>query len=210
MASNLRDIELLVADEPCHENYRTFARQLFGPAARRIGWNARAGEGHLDALLRSTVLSQAGGYGDEDLLGQATERFQGYLADASTLPPDLRGVVFSLAAQAGDDATYDQLWDLERETDLQEEKIRLLLAVARFNQPDLLRETLRRTLTDDVRSQDTISVITAVAANLKGRHLAWQFVQDNWGEFDRRYGSGRLRPDAAGIRLRKLHRRRQD
>ena len=190
LASNLRDIELLVADEPCHENYRTFARQLFGPAARRIGWNARAGEGHLDALLRSTVLSQAGGYGDEELLGQATERFQGYLADASTLPPDLRGVVFSLAAQAGDQQTYDQLWDLERQTDLQEEKIRLLLAVARFNQPDLLRETLRRTLTDDVRSQDTISVITAVAANLKGRHLAWQFVQDNWGEFDRRYGSG--------------------
>ena len=115
LASNLRDIELLVADEPCHENYRTFARQLFGPAARRIGWNARAGEGHLDALLRSTVLSQAGGYGDEELLGQATERFQGYLADASTLPPDLRGVVFSLAAQAGDQQTYDQLWDLERD-----------------------------------------------------------------------------------------------
>ena len=53
-----------------------------------------------------------------------------------------------------------------------------------------MQETLRRALTDDVRSQDTISVITAVAGNLKGRHLAWQFVQDNWGEFDRRYGDG--------------------
>ena len=190
LASNLRDIELLVAEEPCHENFRAFARNLFGPAARRIGWDAREGEGHLDALLRSTVLSQAGGYGDEELLGQATERFQGYLADASTLPPDLRGVVFSLAAQAGNEQTYEQLWDLERKADLQEEKIRLLLSVARFTQPELLDETLRRTLTDDVRSQDTISVVTAVAANLKGRHLAWQFVQDNWAEFDRRYGSG--------------------
>ncbi len=190
LASNLRDIELLVAEEPCHQNFRAFARKLFGPAARRIGWDAQEGEGHLDALLRSTVLSQAGGYGDEELLGQATERFQRYLADSSTLPPDLRGVVFSLAAQAGDQQTYDQLWDLERKAELQEEKIRLMLAVARFTQPELLQETLRRTLTDDVRSQDTITVVTAVAANLRGRHLAWQFVQDNWAEFDRRYGSG--------------------
>ena len=41
-----------------------------------------------------------------------------------------------------------------------------------------------------MRSQDTISVVTAVAANVKGRDLAWQFVKDNWAEFDRRYGGG--------------------
>ena len=190
LASNLRDIELLVADEPCHENFRSFARDLFGPAARRIGWDAREGEGHLDALLRSTVLSQAGGYGDEEMLNQATTRLQGYLQDASSVHPDLRGVVYGLSAVAGDDDTYNLLWDLERKADLQEEKIRLLLALSRFNQAELLQETLRRTLTDDVRSQDTISVVTAVAANLKGRQPAWQFVQDNWDEFDRRYGSG--------------------
>ena len=190
LASNLRDIELLAVDEPCYENFRSFARDLFGPAARRIGWEARSGEGHLDALLRSTVLSQAGAYGDDEVLDQATARYQAYLKNASALPPDLRGVVFSLSAQAGDEDTYNQLWELERQTDLQEEKIRLLLALARFTQPELLQETLRRTLTEDVRSQDTVTLVTAVAANLRGRHLAWQFVQDNWDEFDRRYGGG--------------------
>ena len=190
LASNLRDIELLVADEPCHESFRSFARDLFGPAARRIGWDAQEGEGHLDALLRSTVLSQAGGYGDEEMLSQATARLRTYLQDSSSVHPDLRGVVYGLAAVAGDDDTYNLLWDLERKADLQEEKIRLLLALSRFSQQELLQETLRRTLTDDVRSQDTISVVTAVAANLNGRQPAWQFVQDNWEEFDRRYGSG--------------------
>ena len=190
LASNLRDIELLVADEPCHENFRSFARNLFGPAARRIGWEARDGEGHLDALLRSTVLSQAGSYGDPEFLGQATERFDAYVKDAASLHPDLRGLVFSLAAQGGDEETYSRLWELEKKTDLQEEKIRLLLALGRFTQPELLQETLRRALTDDVRSQDTIMVITAVAANLRGRQSAWQFVKDNWAEFDRRYGDG--------------------
>lgn len=190
LASNLRDIELLVAEEPCYENYRAFARDLFRPAALRCGWDAQAGEGHLDALLRSTVISQAGSYGDAEFLAQAGERFAAYLKDPAGLHPDLRGVVFSLAAQAGDAETYGQLWQLYEETDLQEEKIRLVLATARFTQPELLQETLRRSLTDAVRSQDTITVITAVAANLQGRHLAWQFVQDNWPEFDRRYGDG--------------------
>ena len=190
LASNLRDIELLVADEPYHENFRSFARNLFGPAARRIGWEARDGEGHLDALLRSTVLSQAGSYGDPEFLSQARERFDTYVKDASSLHPDLRGLVFSLAAQGGDEETYSRLWELEKKADLQEEKIRLLLALGRFTQPELLQETLRRALTDDVRSQDTIMVITAVAANLRGRQPAWQFVKDNWAEFDRRYGDG--------------------
>ena len=32
--------------------------------------------------------------------------------------------------------------------------------------------------------------MAGVAANPKGRDLAWEFVKDNWAEFDRRYGGG--------------------
>ena len=104
--------------------------------------------------------------------------------------PDLRGVVFSLAAQAGDRAVYDHLWELEKETELQEEKMRLLMALARFEDQGLLAETLERSLTSDVRLQDTISVVSSVAANPRGRRLAWDFLKSNWPEFDRRYGAG--------------------
>jgi len=99
-------------------------------------------------------------------------------------------VAFSLAGQTGDRTTYDQLLELERNATLQEEKIRLLMALTRFNQPELLQETLERSISNDVRSQDTITMVTGVAANLKGRDLAWKFVKDNWPEFDRRYGGG--------------------
>ncbi|SVC22565.1 uncharacterized protein METZ01_LOCUS275419, partial [marine metagenome] len=57
LASNLRDIEQLISNEAVHPAYQGFARELFGPAARKIGWDPKSGEGHLDALLRSTVLS---------------------------------------------------------------------------------------------------------------------------------------------------------
>ena len=190
LATNLREIEGLIAEEPYLESYRAFGRRLFGPAAQRSGWEARASEGHLDSLLRSTVLSQAGVYGDPDVIAQAQGQFEAYQADPANVRPDLRGVVFSLVAQEGDRALYDRIWELERGAELHEEKIRLLMSLARFQQADLLQETLARALSDDVRLQDTIFVISAVAANHKGRTLAWEFLKEQWGEFDRRYGSG--------------------
>ena len=190
LASNLRDIEQLISDEAIHPAYQGFAREIFGPAARKIGWEPKSGEGHLDALLRSTVLSQAGSYHDPDVTAQATERFQKYLQDRETLAPDLRGVVFALAAQSGGKDVYDQIWGLEGETDLAEEKIRLLMSLTRFQQPELLNSTLADSLSAKVRSQDCVTLVAGVAANPKGRDLAWEFVKDNWAEFDRRYGGG--------------------
>ncbi len=190
LASNLRDIEQLISDEAIHPAYQGFAREIFGPAARKIGWEPKSGEGHLDALLRSTVLSQAGSYHDPDVTAQASERFQKYLQDRETLAPDLRGVVFAMAAQSGGKDVYDQIWGLEGETDLAEEKIRLLMSLTRFQQPELLNSTLADSLSAKVRSQDSITLVAGVAANPKGRDLAWEFVKDNWAEFDRRYGGG--------------------
>ena len=190
LATNLREIESLIADEPYLDAYHAFGRRLFGPAAQRSGWEARPGEGHLDSLTRSTVMSQAGVYGDPDTIAQAQELFEAYQADSGNVRPDLRGVVFSLVAQSGDRAVYDRMWDLERAAELHEEKIRFLISMARFQQEELLRETLDRSLTDDVRLQDTIFVVAAVAANNKGRSLAWDFLKEQWDEFDRRYGGG--------------------
>ena len=190
LASNLRDIEQLISDEAIHPAYQGFAREIFGPAARKIGWEPKSGEGHLDALLRSTVLSQAGSYHDPDVTAQASERFQKYLQDRETLAPNLRGVVFALAAQSGGKDVYDQIWGLEGETDLAEEKIRLLMSLTRFQRPELLNSTLADSLSAKVRSQDCVTLVAGVAANPKGRDLAWEFVKDNWAEFDRRYGGG--------------------
>ena len=190
LSSNLRDIEVLLTGQPDFQRYQNFARAVFKPAADRIGWEARAGEGHLDALLRSIVLSQAGSYGDQEVLDQAKDQFQRYIADRTAVRPDIRGVVLSLTAQAGDRAVYDQLWKLEKEAELQEEKIRLLMSLTRFDDRGLLTESLERSLSSDVRLQDTISVISGVAANPQGRKLAWEFIKDNWPELDQRYGAG--------------------
>ena len=190
LANNLRNVEALLTGNPARDAFRIFCRDLFAPAARRSGWEPQPGEGHLDALLRSTVLGQAGHYGDILVLNGANTRFLQYLASQESLHPDLRAMVFGLAGQTGDRLRYDQLWELEKEASLQEEKERLLGALTRFSQPELLQDALEKSLSSDVRSQNTIQVVIGVASNLRGRELAWEFVKSNWPEFDRRYGDG--------------------
>ena len=190
LAANLGGLDNLLSDEPYHPAFESFARHIFKPAGQRLGWDVRPGDGHRDALLRGTLLTELGGYGDKDTLGEAAARFAGYLQDESSVHPDIRDVVFDLAAKTGDRSTYDSIWELYTRADMEEEKVRFLGALSRFEDSDLLSETLDRSLSQEVRLHNTVRVVTAVASNRHGRDLAWEFLKDNWAELDRRYGEG--------------------
>ncbi|MSQ14321.1 MAG: M1 family peptidase [Dehalococcoidia bacterium] len=190
LSANLGGIEIMILKEASLPDFDKLGRSIFRKIAEKVGWDPKPNEGHLDSLRRSIVLGQAGWYGDPKVVAEAKGRFQRYLTDPSSLHPDLRGVVLGLAGQTGDKSTYDTISELEKRTELQEEKLRLLRALARFPQPELLRRTLEYSLSANVRSQDTITVVTSVAGNRIGRDMAWEFVKNNWDEFDRRYGKG--------------------
>jgi len=190
LAANLNSLDNLLSDEEFHPRFQVFARGIFRPIGERMGWDARPDEGHRDALLRSTALQELGHFEDEETLAEARRRFEAYVDDPSSLHPDTRGAAFVMAAQRGDGAMYDLMWELESSATLHEEKIRFLFALSSYRQQNLLQQTLDRSLGPDVRSQDTIRVVVAVGTNRLGRGLAWEFLKDNWDEFDRRYGKG--------------------
>ncbi|MDX1534133.1 MAG: M1 family metallopeptidase [Thermoplasmata archaeon] len=191
MAANLRSFEILIADEPYLPEFQGYVRRLFRSRAEHLGWDARPDEGHLDALMRSAVLGRLAVVEDPETLAEGLRRFEAYRDDPTALSPDLKEVVYPIAGQEGDEATYEALWDLERAADLNEEKLRLLTAVTRPKSPDLLRRSLERSLQEDeVRIQDTPFVIVGLAGNRFGRDLAWDFVRENWAELDRRYSKG--------------------
>ena len=190
VSANFGKIDLLVADEPYYENFAGMMRSVYGPAGERVGWEAQPGERELDALMRSTILGQLGKYDDEATLDTAASLFDRYTDEPAEVHPDIRGVVFNLAAQQGDASTYQATWDLYDRAALEEEKMRLLMALGSFRDTALLGETLERSLSDRVRYHDTIQVVSGVAANRLGRDMAWDFVKDNWEEFSRRYSDG--------------------
>ena len=190
ISTNFGKIDLLVTDEPYFDRFAAMMRAIYGPASERVGWEARPGERELDALMRSTILGQLGKYDDEATLDTAASLFEHYADDPAGVHPDIRNVVFNLAAKRGDESTYRAIWDLYDGASLEEEKMRLLMALGSFRNSELLSETLDRALSDRVRYHDTIQVVAGVAANRMGRDMAWDFVKENWDEFSRRYSDG--------------------
>ena len=190
LSSNLGGLDNLLSDESFYGNFQAFSRSIFQQVAEKVGWDAKPDETNMDALLRSTVLNHVGGNDDENALREAAARFAAYADDPSGVSPDIRGIVFRLAAKRGGRPEYDAMWQLRADTPLQEEKVRFLFGLTSFEDKALLEETLNRSLGDEVRVHDTVSVITLVAGNTQGRDLAWQFLKDNWPELDRRYGEG--------------------
>ena len=191
LAACLNALDNLLADEDFHAGYQAFGRRVFAPIGERVGWDAKPGEGHRAALMRSTALGQLGNFEHEDTLAEARRRFEGYAESPASLSADLRAAAFSMAARRGDGDLYERLWEMEIREPLQEEKMRLLNALCAFGDRSLLVRTLDRSLDEEyVRSQDAIRVLVSVAMNRAGRDLAWDFLKDNWTELDRRYGEG--------------------
>ena len=191
LAGNLGHLEMILAREPYYPRLQSFGRELLRSIADEVGWEAKPGEGHLQALLRSTVLGRLGAFGEDELLQEAQRRFHRFLKEPSSLSPDLKGVVYSLAARSGDGDTFETFRRLALEADLQEEKLRLLGAMARFHDQDLMTKALELSLSPEVRSQDTVTLVSSVAGNPGGgRDLAWDFIKNNWAELDQRYGAG--------------------
>ena len=190
VTSHLSALNSLLEGEGCHEGYRSWARDLLRPVCGRVGWIPRPTDGHLAALLRGNVLLAAGRAGDTGALTQARSLFERCSQDPSSVPADLRRVIYVLTAVTGDRDTYDAMWAMHSGAELQEEKVRLLTALTQFSDPELASETLARSLSDRVRSHEAIGVIVRTGATAMGRDLAWQFMRENWAEIDRRYGEG--------------------
>ena len=191
LASNLRGLHSLLWDDASAGAFEAFARDRFAPAAARAGWDAKEGEGHLDALFRSIALGQAGAYGDPAVLAEARRRFAAFTDHEAPIHPDVRGVVFSLAAQEGEQPVYDALWGAYHKAEMHEERVRILRALTQVRRTDLLSDLLAKAMDPDiVRAQDTVIVLIQASVNRQGRDMAWEFVKDNWAELDRRYGKG--------------------
>lgn len=61
---------------------------------RRLGWETKQGESHLDAMLRGEILTALAVFGHEETQKEASRRFHAFLEDRSTplLLPDIRRV----------------------------------------------------------------------------------------------------------------------
>ncbi|XP_062097259.1 aminopeptidase M1-like isoform X2 [Humulus lupulus] len=173
------------------DTIKDFFINLFRNAAQTLGWQPKDGESHLDAMLRGEILTVLAVFGDDQTLLEASRRFNEFLNDRNTplLPSDLRKAAYVAVMQrtsAANRLGYESLLRIYRESDLSQEKIRVLSSLTSCPDPSIVLEALDFSLTSEVRTQDVVLVLNV---SKEGRETAWKWLKDNWEHISNTWGS---------------------
>ncbi|WP_091976695.1 MULTISPECIES: M1 family metallopeptidase [Bradyrhizobium] len=165
------------AERPAVQRY---ARATLRPVFDRLGWEGSGSGDDDNTLLRASLISVLGEFGDEEIIAEAKRRFAGFLQDPKSLPAALRDAVTHIVGITADRATYDTLLALARKSTVTNERLRYYFAAAGARDASLARATLALALTDEVPGTIVTGLINSVAASGEQPDLAWDFLQKNY------------------------------
>ena len=188
--ANLKSIGHQLSNTTHEKAYKSFIVSLLGLIRLKVNWEPSSSDKHLDMILRTTVLNALGENGDVNAISKANQIFQEYCNTGKIIDPNIKSTVYSLITKEGGQDIYDKLWQLQKDSELEEERVRILRSMTCFNDKTLLQRLLEKSLSDEIRYHNTIGIVVGIGNNPSGEELAWDFLKTNWGEFNRRYGEG--------------------
>jgi puromycin-sensitive aminopeptidase len=177
-----------LVEDAAEPAFQRFTADFFRPHFTALGWDAKPAESADDRLRRATAISALGELaGAADVIDEAQRRLQHYLADPSSVDPNLASAVVGIAARAGDAALYQRYLEHKRAAaNDPEEEQRFLFGLTAFEHPELVQRSLALTLTDEVRPQDRAHLYARLLGTRAARLAAWAFVRDRWDELTAR------------------------
>uniref|UniRef100_A0A0A1WLH6 Aminopeptidase n=1 Tax=Zeugodacus cucurbitae TaxID=28588 RepID=A0A0A1WLH6_ZEUCU len=170
-------------------NYKTYARELITPIYEELGWEM--GKDHLENRFRVTVLNAACALGLESCLQESAVRFRNWLANPTVRPhPDAREIVYYYGMfVAGDEDSWDVMWQLFLTEADASEKLKLMNGLAAVQVPWILNDFVRLAWSEEnVRGQDYFNCLSSIARNEMGESIVWDFVREEWTALVERFG----------------------
>jgi puromycin-sensitive aminopeptidase len=189
-----------VADDAGRTALEGFARELIAPTVERLGWAPAPDEDELTRALRGMLLSALGIVGaDEATRATAREVHERYLADPTSVDPNVAAAVTGIVAHGGDEADYEAYVERFRTSTSPQEQLRYLYSLASFRQADLADRTLAMTLAPDIRSQNAPFVLLSMLQNRDQGERAWRFVTQRWDEITARFPDNSISRFLGGV-----------
>ncbi|CAM8967547.1 unnamed protein product [Rhodiola kirilowii] len=176
------------------DSVKQFFIKLFQHSAEKLGWECRSGESHLEAMLRGEILTALAIFGHDETRQEACRRFEAFVEDRNTplLPPDIRRAAYIAVMQTvslSNRQGYESLLKIYKETDLSQEKTRILGTLGSCPDREIILDVLNFLLSSEVRNQDAV---IGLGVSREGRDVAWKWLQDNWEYILKTWGSGFL------------------
>ncbi|KAE8222062.1 hypothetical protein CF319_g4685 [Tilletia indica] len=177
-ANTLRSLTSVWYEQP--QNVRDalskFRADVFGPQAKKLGFESSEEESSEVRDLRSTVVNVAVGADDPWAVEECKRRFEPILKDGddSMVPNDLRQAVFYTVSRLGGKAEYEALLKIYKNPATPNHKIAAMLALCAPTDEALLKKTIEDLLfSGDVKLQDYMYFFAGLAGNRIGRRMLW-------------------------------------
>jgi aminopeptidase N len=180
-------IDRLQQGRPGRERFQKFASALIRPQLQRLGWEEKPEDDPQTVLLRGKVIEALGFFGERDVIDESFRRFEAFRKEPASVAPNLRPAVTHIVGRYSSAEAYAQLHTLAKQAELMEEKRMLYRGMQAALDPDLARQTLAITLTDELSLPDANKLIENVATEGEHPDIAWEFAKANLKELiDRR------------------------
>ncbi|MFT3762600.1 MAG: M1 family metallopeptidase [Pseudoxanthomonas sp.] len=142
---------------------KRYALSRLSPVFAKLGWENRDGDSAVTKQLRTRLIGQLSGLGDEKVLAEARRRFAASETDPSALPADLRRTVLGVVARNADAATWDKLHEMAKKetSSMIRDQYYGLLATAKDKA--LAQKALDMALTDEPGATNSAGMIAGVS-----------------------------------------------
>ena len=177
-------IETRIATDDDRKRLDGVIQRQFGGVYTGLGKSTRH-EADDRAELRETLFEALGRAGDPAVLAEAASQTKALLAGQSATADAVADAAVALVAAKGDAAMYEKMLRLAQtstDPDLKEDALHTL---TRFQSPGLVARTLEYAVSDEVRSQDSWTLIVRLLERRETQDQAWAFVQQHWPEIER-------------------------
>ncbi|KFP72501.1 Glutamyl aminopeptidase, partial [Acanthisitta chloris] len=184
---------MLEDDTNLYPLFQKYFGYLVKPIVDQLSWNDSGG--HLERLLRASVLDFACSMGDTESLNNASQLFEQWQRGETgkrenievlflyfSIAPNLRLTVYRYGMEnSGNETSWDYMFQKYQETSLAQEKEKLLYGLASVKNITLLDRYLKYIYnTSLIKSQDVFTVLRYISYNTYGKTMAWDWIRLNW------------------------------
>jgi aminopeptidase N len=192
----LERLDTMLALTPTYGNFKRMVLGLMESVYNNLQFEGRPVDSHLDLLNRAKILSWACRLDHESCVWNAKKKYRQWMVqghsgqDTGLISANQKEIVYCTAIRHGGVDAWNFAWKKYQSSNVGSDKENLLEALGCSREPWLLNRYLSwiTSNTSGIRKQDGARVFVAVANNVVGHSLAFNFLRDNWDVIHSYYG----------------------
>ena len=172
----------LVLDTDKQQKIASLVRPWFEQVLNDIGFEPTSDEKHTTAILREQLLWHAALSGSESAIRFGGDQFARWM-NGNAVHPDIMKSVLQMAAFVGNQQTFASLDERFVQSQVEHERMNILVALGCFKQKDALEKSLQYIL-DTVPARNKFVPVVAMASNPYAVPLLWHWYVSNWEQIE--------------------------